>query len=57
MFIDVLDCEAIGYPRVNFLAHNTIYLNVIQSVARNYGEAHMPRAHFGVGGLPERMIL
>ncbi|MDP6375527.1 MAG: glutamine-hydrolyzing GMP synthase [Pseudomonadales bacterium] len=56
-FIDVFDRTAHSIESVEWLAQGTIYPDVIESAASQYGKAHVIKSHHNVGGLPERMRL
>ena len=56
VFIDVFDSEAKKVKDVKWLAHGTIYPDVIESVSVN-GPSATIKSHHNVGGLPEKMHL
>src|SRR5205085_7518784 len=56
-FIDVFDEEAHKIGGVEFLAHGTLYPDVIESVSATGGPSVTIKSHHNVGGLPERMHL
>ena len=54
-FIDVFDAEAKKIGGADFLAHGTLYPDVIESVSFSGGPSVTIKSHHNVGGLPERM--
>ena len=56
-FIDVFEEEAKKHQGVRWLAQGTIYPDVIESAASNFGKAHVIKSHHNVGGLPDRLKL
>lgn len=56
-FIDVFDEEAEKIKNIKWLAQGTIYSDVIESAATQFGGAHVIKSHHNVGGLPEKMKL
>lgn len=57
LFIEVFEEEANKLTNVKWLAQGTIYPDVIESAATQFGTAHVIKSHHNVGGLPERMKL
>ena len=53
-FIDVFDEEAPPIGNVEWLAHGTLYPDVIESVSHK-GPSAVIKSHHNVGGLPEKM--
>ncbi len=56
-FIDVFEEEANKLENVDFLAHGTLYPDVIESVSFSGGPSATIKSHHNVGGLPDRMQL
>lgn len=56
-FIDVFEREAARMSGVGWLAQGTIYPDVIESAASQFGKAQVIKSHHNVGGLPEHMGL
>ena len=57
LFIDVFEEEAKKHKGSQWLAQGTIYPDVIESAATQYGKAHVIKSHHNVGGLPDRLQL
>src|SRR6476619_1150699 len=55
LFIDVFEAEAKKIGGAEFLAHGTLYPDVIESVSSSGGPSVTIKSHHNVGGLPERM--
>lgn len=56
-FIEVFDEEAGKLRGIQWLAHGTIYPDVIESAGAKSGKAHVIKSHHNLGGLPETMNL
>ena len=57
LFIEIFEEEAKRLENIRWLAHGTIYPDVIESAGAKTGKAHVIKSHHNVGGLPERMNL
>lgn len=57
LFIHVFEEEANKLSGIKWLAQGTIYPDVIESAAAQFGSTHVIKSHHNVGGLPERMQL
>ncbi len=55
LFIDVFEAEAKKLGGAEFLAHGTLYPDVIESVSFSGGPSVTIKSHHNVGGLPDRM--
>ena len=53
VFIEVFEHEAQQLEQAKWLAQGTIYPDVIESAASQFGKAHVIKSHHNVGGLPE----
>ena len=56
-FIDVFDAESHEVKDATWLAHGTIYPDVIESVSATGGPSATIKSHHNVGGLPDYMKL
>ena len=54
-FIRVFERESQHLKSIKWLGQGTIYPDVIESAATQFGKAHVIKSHHNVGGLPEDM--
>lgn len=57
LFIEIFEEESKKLNNIQWLAQGTIYPDVVESAATQYGNAHVIKSHHNVGGLPEKMQL
>lgn len=57
LFITMFEEESKKLEGISHLAQGTIYPDVVESAATQYGNAHVIKSHHNVGGLPEKMNL